>query len=53
MNARITADRPFDKTDGYGDHFFDVSTLLSCLTLAVFVLVLIGAAAAVLRRRAA
>jgi ABC-type multidrug transport system ATPase subunit len=53
MNARITADRPFDKTDGYGDNFFDVSTLLACLTLAVFVLLLIGAAAAVLRRRAA
>jgi hypothetical protein len=51
MNARIAADRSFAHTNGYGLHFFDVSTALACLTLLVFALFLFGAAAATLRRR--
>jgi ABC-type multidrug transport system permease subunit len=53
MNARIAADPSFARTSGYGHRFFDVSTPLACLTLAVFVLLLLTAAALVLRRRRA
>jgi energy-coupling factor transporter ATP-binding protein EcfA2/ABC-type multidrug transport system permease subunit len=52
MQARIAADPPFAHTNGYGHHFFDVSTALACLTLLVFALLLLAAAAATLRRRA-
>ena len=53
MNARIASDPPFHRTNGYGTHFFDVSTSLACLTLVVFGALLLGLAAAVLRRRQA
>jgi ABC transport system ATP-binding/permease protein len=53
MNARIAADPPFHRTNGYGLSFFDVSTPLACLTLALFAAVLLGGAALVLRRRRA
>jgi ABC-type multidrug transport system ATPase subunit/pSer/pThr/pTyr-binding forkhead associated (FHA) protein/ABC-type multidrug transport system permease subunit len=51
MNARIAADPPFAHPNSYGQHFFDVSTPLACLTLAVFGALLLGAAALALKRR--
>jgi energy-coupling factor transporter ATP-binding protein EcfA2/ABC-type multidrug transport system permease subunit len=53
MNARIAADHPFARTNGYGREFFDVSAPLAVLTLALFAALLLGGAALVLRRRGA
>jgi ABC-type multidrug transport system ATPase subunit len=53
MNARIAADPGFHQSNSYGLRFFDVSMALTCLTLGVFILLLLTAAALVLRRRRA
>jgi ABC-type multidrug transport system ATPase subunit/ABC-type multidrug transport system permease subunit len=53
LNARIAADRAYQKVSQFGTHFFDVATRQSLLILAAFVVVSFVGVALLLRRQAA
>ena len=51
MNARLAGDRAAATASGYGTGFFDLSTLAAVAVLAVFLLILLGGTAALIRKR--